>query len=139
MSSDLAPRPDGSVPAPADGDNRYKAVQAKLGTLGRVLEDAGLGLEELEASVRKNAQRADDAARDVAHAGLDPQFVELTTNVGTALGGAGRQVKKLIDTAQETADLTHDTKRTHSKLYGALDDLRSNRRERTPKPGFFNR
>lgn len=139
MSSDLAPRPSGAAPAVADGDNRYKAVQAKLDTLGRALDDAGLGLEELVRSVRKNAKRAEDAARDVANAELDPKFVELTSNVGVALGGAGVQVKKLHDTAQETADLTYETKATHSKLYGALDDLRSNRRERTPKPGFFNR
>ncbi|MCZ7430117.1 conjugal transfer protein TraB [Streptomyces sp. WMMC1477] len=138
MSSELAPRPSGAVPAPADGDNRYKAVQAKLKTLGRALDDAGLGLEELLRSVRRNTKRAEDAARDVANAELDPKFVELTDNVGVALGGAGVQVKKLHDTAQETADLTHQTKRTHSKLYGALDDIRSNRRERTPKPGFFN-
>ncbi|MGD9482868.1 conjugal transfer protein TraB [Streptomyces sp. TRM70308] len=139
MSSDLSPRPVGAVPAPADGDNRYKAVQAKLDSLGRALEDAGLGLEELVRSVRRNAKRAEDAARDVEGAGLDPKFVELTSNVGVALGIAGVQVERLHDTAQETADLAHETKRTHSKLYGALDDIRSGRRERTPRPGFFNR
>ncbi|MFD3666473.1 conjugal transfer protein TraB, partial [Streptomyces sp. NPDC058659] len=135
----LAPRPSAAAPAVADGDNRYKAVQAKLDALGRALDDAGLGLEELVRSVRRNAKRAEDAARDVDNAELDPKFVELTSNVGVALGGAGVQVKKLYETAQETADLTHETKRTHSKLYGALDDIRSNRREKTPRPGFFNR
>ncbi|GAB1340855.1 conjugal transfer protein TraB [Streptomyces sp. E-15] len=139
MSSDLAPRPSGAAPAVADGDNRYKAVQAKLDALGRALDDAGLGLEELVRSVRKNAKRAEDAARDVDNAELDPKFVELTSNVGVALGGAGVQVKKLSETAQETADLTYETKRTHSRLYGALDDIRSNRREKTPRAGFFNR
>ncbi|MFF8960796.1 conjugal transfer protein TraB [Streptomyces sp. NPDC014894] len=139
MTSDLEPRHTGAAPVPADGDNRYKAVQAKLDALGRALDDAGLGLEELVRSVRRNAKRAEDAARDVANAGLDPRFVELTGNVGVALGGAGAQVKKLHDTAQETADLTHETRRTHSRLYGALDDIRSNRREKTPRPGFFNR
>lgn len=138
MSSDLVPRPSAAAPAVADGDNRYKAVQAKLDALGRALDDAGLGLEELVRSVRRNAKRAEDAARDIDNAELDPKFVELTSNVGVALGGAGVQVKKLYETAQETADLTHETKRTHSKLYGALDDIRSNRREKTPRPGFFN-
>ncbi|NJP74141.1 conjugal transfer protein TraB [Streptomyces sp. C1-2] len=139
MSSELTPQATGAAPAPADGDNRYKAVQAKLDTLGRALDDVGLGLEELMRSIKKNAKRAEDAARDVANADLDPKFVELTSNVAVALGGAGVQVKKLHDTAQETADLTHEAKRTHSKLYGVLDDIRSNRREKTPKPGFFNR
>ncbi|MFJ3637630.1 conjugal transfer protein TraB [Streptomyces sp. NPDC090112] len=139
MSSELAARPGGAAPAVVDGDNRYKAVQAKLDALGRALDDAGLGLEELVRSIRKNAKRAEDAARDVDNAELDPRFVKLTSNVGVALGGAGVQVKKLYETAQETADLTHETRRTHSKLYGALDDIRSNRREKTPRPGFFNR
>ncbi|MFC4506129.1 MULTISPECIES: conjugal transfer protein TraB [Streptomyces] len=139
MSSDLAPSGASPVPAPADDDNRYKAVQAKLMTLGSALDDAGLELESLVRSVKANAERAQDVARDIATAGLDAKFVDLTSNVSVALGGAAVQVKKLADTAQETADLTHRSRRTHSKLYGALDDLRSNRREKTPKPGFFER
>jgi hypothetical protein len=129
----------GKSAAVADDDNRYKAVQAKLAALGRALDDADQDLEALVRSTKANAARAEDAARDIAHAGLDPRFVELTSNVSVALGGAAVQVRKLQDTATETADLTHTTRATHSKLYGALDDLRSNRRERTPRPGFFVR
>ncbi|MFF7189646.1 conjugal transfer protein TraB [Streptomyces sp. NPDC008222] len=139
MSSDLAPSGASPVPVPADDDNRYKAVQAKLKTLASALDDAGLELEALVRSVKANAQRAQDVARDIGTAGLDAKFVELTSNVSVALGGAAVQVKKLSDTAQETADLTHQTRRKHSTLYGALDEIRSNRREKTPKPGFFNR
>jgi DNA repair ATPase RecN len=137
--SDIVPRPAAAAPAPADGDNRFKAVQAKLASLARALDDAGLDLEALVRSTKANAGRAEDAARDIANAGLDPRFVELTSNVSVALGGAAVQVRKLQDTAQETADLTHQTRATHSKLYQGLDDLRSNRREKTPKPGFFVR
>jgi hypothetical protein len=137
--SDLVPRAGAGAPAPADGDNRYKAVQAKLAALGRALDDAGVDLEALVRSVQRNAKRAEDVASDIANAGLDPKFVELTSNVSVALGGAAVQVRKLADTAAETADLTHQTRSTHSKLYGALDDIRSNRREKTPKPGFFVR
>jgi len=137
--SDIVPRAASPAPAPADGDNRFKAVQAKLASLGRALDDAGVDLEALVRSTRANAGRAEDAARDIATAGLDPRFVELTSNVSVALGGAAVQVRKLADTAQETADLTHQTRSTHSKLYRGLDELRSNRREKTPKPGFFVR
>jgi hypothetical protein len=137
--SDLAPSGGGAAPAPADDDNRYKAVQAKLMSLGRALDDAGLELEALVRSVKANAERAQDVARDIATAGLDAKFVDLTSNVSVALGGAAVQVKKLADTSQETADLTHQTRRKHSTLYGALDEIRSNRREKTPRPGFFNR
>ncbi|MFF0087816.1 conjugal transfer protein TraB [Streptomyces canus] len=139
MSSDLAPRASGAAPAPADGDNRYKAVQAKLLKLGKAMDDATLELESLRRSMQANATRTEGVARHIANADLDVKFVELTNNVSLALGGAAIQVRKLHDTAQETVDLTYETKRTHSKLYGALDDIRSNRREKTPKPAFFNR
>ncbi|GGN41267.1 conjugal transfer protein TraB [Streptomyces fuscichromogenes] len=139
MSSDLAPSGAGPAPVPADDDNRYKAVQAKLGALARALDGAGLELESLVRSVGGNAKHAEDVARDIANAGLDPKFVALTNNVSAALNGAATQVEKLDDTAQETIDLTHKSRATHSRLYGALDELRSNRREKTPKPGFFNR
>ncbi|GGU61013.1 conjugal transfer protein TraB [Streptomyces lavendofoliae] len=137
--SDLTPRSTTAAPAPADGDNRYKAVQAKLDKLGKAMDDAGLELESLLRSMQANAGDAGDMAQDIANAHLDPKFVALTNAVEAALVGAAREVRTLSDTAQETADLTHQTRRTHAKLYGALDDIRSGRRERTPKPGFFNR
>ncbi|WP_225638125.1 conjugal transfer protein TraB [Streptomyces solaniscabiei] len=139
MSSDLTPRNTSAAPAVADGDNRYKAVQAKLDKLGKAMSDATVELEALQRSMQANARHTDGVATDIANAGLDRRFVVLTTNVATALDGAARQVRTLTDTAQETADLTHQTRRTHAKLYGALDAIRSGRRERTPKPGFFNR
>ncbi|MDX3538060.1 conjugal transfer protein TraB [Streptomyces sp. MB09-01] len=139
MSSNLAPRSSGAAPAVADGDNRYKAVQAKLNKLGKAMDDATLELEGLQRSMQANADHTDDVDLAIENAGLDPKFITLTSNVATALVGAAREVRRLSDTAQETADLTHETRRTHSKLYGALDDIRSNRPEKTPRPGFFNR
>ncbi|MEU8892936.1 conjugal transfer protein TraB [Streptomyces sp. NPDC048442] len=139
MMSDLASRPGGEAPALADDDNRYKAVQNKLDKLGKAMDDATLELESLRRSMYANATRTEDVARDIENAGLDGQFVEVTNLVAVALGGAAVEVKRLHDTAQETAGLTHKTKSTHSKLYGALDDIRSNRREKTPRPGFFDR
>lgn len=139
MSSDLASRSSSAAPAVADDDNRYKAVQAKLDKLGKAMDDATLELEGLRRSMQANAKHTDSVATDIENADLDPKFVSLTANVATALIGAAREVRTLSDTAQETADLTHETQRTHSKLYGALDDIRSNRREKTPRPGFFDR
>ncbi|MER6241527.1 conjugal transfer protein TraB [Streptomyces clavifer] len=137
--SDLVPRPVGAAPAPADGDNRYKAVQNKLEKLGGAMDDATLELEGLRRSMQANATRAENVAGDIENAGLDGRFVEVTNLVSVALGGAAIEVRRLHGTAQETADLTHETRATHSRLYGALDDIRSNRREKTPRPGFFNR
>ncbi|MGW6016339.1 conjugal transfer protein TraB [Streptomyces sp. NPDC055210] len=139
MSSELAPRTGGGSPAPADGDNRYKAVQRKLLDLSRAMDDAAFDLSMLRHVMRANARVTEDTARDIADAGLDVKFVELTNLVAVSLGGAAVEVAKLHDSAQETADLTHETQRSHAKLYGALDDIRSNRREKTPRPAFFNR
>lgn len=139
MSGDLVPRPADAAAVRPDGDNRYKEVQAKLRKLAAAMDDATIGLEELERSMRNNASRARGVAQDIENADLDPRFVRMTGLVASALGGAGYQVRKLRRTAQETADLAHRTRRRHSKLYGALDTIRSNRREKTPKPGFFNR
>ncbi|MFC0602254.1 conjugal transfer protein TraB [Streptomyces palmae] len=138
MSSDLAPR-SSAAPVPTNDDNRYKAVQSKLNKFGKALDIAILELESLSGSMQANAARTDDVATDIENAGLDPKFVALTSNVAVALTGAARHVRKLTQIAQETVDLTHQTRHTHAKLYRGLDDVRSNRSEKTPKPGFFNR
>ncbi|MFD5891113.1 conjugal transfer protein TraB [Streptomyces sp. NPDC060334] len=137
--SDLTLGGAGMAAAPADGGNRYKSVQSKLEKLGKAMDDAGLELEALRRSMKGNAAHTHDVAGDIENADLDAKFVVMTNLVSVALGGAAVEVKRLCDSAQETADRTWEAKRTHSRLYGALDDIRSNRPEKTPRPGFFNR
>ncbi|MEU5255113.1 conjugal transfer protein TraB [Streptomyces longwoodensis] len=137
MSTEPEPRPETAVVA--DDDNRYKAVQAKLLMLSKALDDATLDLVSLWRSMQANAKHTDGVATDIENADLDAKYVALTHNVATALDGAAREVKTLSETAQETTDLAHESRRTHATLYGALDDIRSSRREKTPKPGFFDR
>ncbi|MFJ9855285.1 conjugal transfer protein TraB [Streptomyces sp. NPDC101150] len=135
--SSLTPRPDGGAATPTDSDNRYKAVQHKLKALGRATDLAGNELGALLGGMRMNAQRAQGLAVDIANAELDRKFVEMTNQVSVALGGAAVQMHKLHESAQEVSGLAYDTRRTHARLYEGLDDIRSSRRERTPKPGFF--
>lgn len=123
--------------APTDGDHRYKSVQNKLKTLGTAMDMAGNELEALLRGMRTNAQRAEDLAVAIANAELDRKFVEMTNQVSVALGGAAAEIRKLHETAQEVSGLAHDARRTHGRLYEGLDDVRSGRKERTPKPGFF--
>ncbi|MGP3633849.1 conjugal transfer protein TraB [Streptomyces sp. 24-1644] len=137
--SDLAPTTGGGAAAKTDGDNRYKAVQNKLKTLATAMDLAAGELEALLLSMRTNAQRSEGLAVDIANAELDRKFIEMTNQVSVALGGAAVEVKKLHETAQEVSGLAHDTRRTHARLYEGLDDLRSSRPERTPKPGFLVR
>ncbi|KNE83378.1 conjugal transfer protein TraB [Streptomyces xinghaiensis] len=135
--SDLAPHDSSAAPARADADNRYKAVQAKLKKLSTALTGAAVDLEHLRRDMRANADRTERVAEDIDRAELDTKFVDLTHHVAAALHGAAAQLRTLHDTAQETADLTHQARRTHAQRYGALDDIRSTRPERTPKPGFL--
>jgi hypothetical protein len=135
--SDLAPHTGGGAAAQTDGDNRYKAVQQKLKTLGTAMDLASNELEALLRGMRMNAQRAEGLAVDIANAELDRKFIEMTNQVSIALGGAAVEVKKLHETAQEVSGLAHDARRTHARLYEGLDTVRSGRKERTPKPGFF--
>ncbi|MGW6744845.1 conjugal transfer protein TraB [Streptomyces sp. NPDC055025] len=136
--SDPAPTTGGAA-AKTDGDNRYKAVQQKLKTLATAMDLASNELEALLRSMRTNARRSEGLAVDIANAELDRKFIAMTNQVSVALGGAAVEVTKLHETAQEVSGLAQDTRRTHARLYEGLDDIRSSRPERTPKPGFFAR
>ncbi|GHH55567.1 conjugal transfer protein TraB [Streptomyces candidus] len=137
--SDLAPTTGGGAAARTDGDNRYKAVQQKLKALGRAMDLATNELQTLQRDMETNARRSEGLAVDIANAELDRTHIEMTNQVSVALGGAAIEVKKLHETAQEVSGQAHDTRRTHARLYEGLDDIRSSRKERTPKPGFFVR
>lgn len=125
--SDLIPRTGSAAPAPADDDNRYKAVQAKLDKLGTAMDDLARDLEALRRRMKANTARAERVADDIAGADLDATFVQLTNEVAAALGGAAAKVTRLGAAAQEVGAQTHQAKHTHSTLYGALDDIRSGR------------
>ncbi|MES5824875.1 conjugal transfer protein TraB [Streptomyces sp. RG80] len=123
--------------AQTDDANHFKAVQQKLKKLNRAMDLASNELELLLRGMRTNAQRAERLAVDIANAELDRKFIEMTSQVSVALGGAAVEVKKLHETAQEVSGLANDARRTHARLYEGLDTIRSGRRERTPRPGFF--
>ncbi|MEU3855033.1 conjugal transfer protein TraB [Streptomyces sp. NPDC029554] len=120
-----------------DDGNHFKAVQQKLKRLGTAMDMSKIELETLLRGMRMNAQRSEGLAAAIANAELDPKFVEMTNQVSLALGGAAVEVRKLHETAEEVSSLAHDARRTHARLYEGLDTVRSGRKERTPKPGFF--
>lgn len=136
--SDLVPRPTHPA-APADGDHRYKSVQHKLKTLTQALDGAGSELGVLVRMMGGTADHALALADDIAHAQLDTKFVEMTSAVHAALLGAGTEVGILQAMAEDVAGEAGDTRRTHARAYERLDEVRSNRPERTPKPGFLIR
>ncbi|MEV7177750.1 conjugal transfer protein TraB [Kitasatospora sp. NPDC093679] len=127
------------VPAPTDGDNRFKAVQQKLKAFSGALDGATGRLEALRRRMRATADRASTLAGHIADADLDPVFVEMTNAVATALDGAALATGRLHESAQAVSADASDTQRTHARMYEALDQIRSGRKHRTPKPGFFAR
>ncbi|MET8955488.1 conjugal transfer protein TraB [Streptomyces sp. NPDC004533] len=138
MSGELAPR-NSNAAAPTDGDNRYKAVQHKLKTLASAMDQACGDLLRLQISMQANANRSEELARDIAHAELDPMFVEMQNAVSIALGGAAVEVRRLNEMANEVVGLTEQARATHSRFYQGLDEVRSSRPHKTPRPGFLVR
>ncbi|MFF9011187.1 conjugal transfer protein TraB [Streptomyces goshikiensis] len=138
MSNSLVPRPSGAA-APADGDSRFKSVQRKLKTLGDAVDTASGELEALQNRMRRRAAAASSVADAIANAHLDKKFVEMTHAVSSALSGAAVEVNSLREAAEDVVSLAREARRTHARLYEGLDDVRSGRKERTPKPGFFVR
>ncbi|MFD7961308.1 conjugal transfer protein TraB [Streptomyces zaomyceticus] len=118
-------------------DNGYKATQANLDKLSKALDDKGVELEVLLRRMKANAKKAEDTAQAIEAADLDPRFVELTFAVSTALGGAAVHIQRLAEDAVEGAAHSRVVQNSHATLYGQLDEIRSGRREKTPKAGFF--
>ncbi|WP_329453181.1 conjugal transfer protein TraB (plasmid) [Streptomyces sp. NBC_01724] len=129
----------GKAVALSDGDNRFKSVQNRLNTLAKAMDAAAVELEGMRREMNACADRSESAAVDIANAGLDKKCVEVQNLASVALGGAAVEIRKLVQTADEVSGLTDETKRVHDRLYGLLDERRSSRRQKTPKPGFLTR
>ncbi|MFF4709283.1 conjugal transfer protein TraB [Streptomyces sp. NPDC001297] len=127
----------GPVPA-EDGGNRYQAVQDKLTALSQALDSADSELTRLQLDMRLHAKESEILAAHIGNADLDPVFVEMQNAVSLALGGAQVAVGNLVAAARDVAARAADTKTTHARLYEGLERVRSGRRYRTPKPGFFD-
>lgn len=130
MSGELELRTTGA-------DHTYKNVQRQLKLFAAVLDEAVVDLEGLRRSMQGNASRTYGRATAIENAGLDPRFVEMTNAVSVALGGAAVHVRRAGKATSDAAAQAHQVQARHARLYSGLDEVRSGRRERTPKPGFF--
>lgn len=123
----------------SDGDHSFTALQKKLAALHRLLDDAAEQLGMLKHDVGAHAKVLTATADAVAHAELDAKFADMTGDVAAAFAAGVQGAQRLEARSQETADAVNAAKRTHARLYGGLDEIRTSRRERTPKPGFLTR
>ncbi|EDY49045.1 hypothetical protein [Streptomyces clavuligerus] len=128
-----------SVPYPiaSAGASPYQAFQQALRNVDRELSTMADDLAVVERAMRRDAQAVEGTAEAIARAGLDDRFVRMTQEVAILLGGTARGLGLFQQAAQEAADDTAATARLHTSLYGRLDEIRSGRKEKTPKPGFF--
>lgn len=137
MSSELLP--SGKNALLQTDDHSYEALQAKL----RFLSDAlTIAAEDVRAFHQRMKQRGDNAmywADLIDHANLAPRHVEMTRAVGIAFTSAAKHYNNLSAKAQYNATRAWSAQRKHAASYGRLDEVRRNRREPTPAPGFFTR
>ncbi|MFB8415333.1 conjugal transfer protein TraB [Streptomyces albidoflavus] len=155
--SDLTPR-SAPAPAPARGastlkgaggglrgtsavwdDNRYAAVQQRLKDLAATMDAISASLLHSAKRMKENSEEAASTAAAIARADLDGVFIDLTEETGSALATAHKAMKKAARSSQSLAVKAHQAQTDHQRMYQPLDQVRSGRRYRTPKPGFFNR
>lgn len=137
MSSELALPQNKGLAESEGGGNGYSGLQRKLDALTKALDAAHGDLEHLVEQASTNANTASAAASLLEAADGDPRYVERTGAVATALTGATKATVELRDLAGELAAKAAKGARTHQQKYGALHDVRSRRRTKTPKPGFL--
>ncbi|MFJ8800950.1 conjugal transfer protein TraB [Streptomyces sp. NPDC102487] len=128
-----------SAPASAGGDSNYNRLQQRLKGFAEDMDMAKTLLDQLSTRIRMNASRAHDVASKAADTEFDKQPVALASAVSVALGGMGVDVKRLTEQASKVFAKAADAQTTHQRLYESLHHVRSRRKERTPKPGAFNR
>ncbi|MYX48646.1 conjugal transfer protein TraB [Streptomyces sp. SID8385] len=120
-------------------DNRYAAVQQRLKDLAATMDAVSASLLHSAKRMKQNGEEAASTADAIARADLDGAFVELTEETSSALATAHKAMKKTARSSQSLAVKAHQAQTLHQRMYQPLDEVRSGRRHRTPKPGFFSR
>ncbi|MFD9057545.1 conjugal transfer protein TraB [Streptomyces albidoflavus] len=120
-------------------DNRYAAVQQRLKDLAATMDAISDSLLHSAKRMKENSEEAASTAAAIARADLDGVFVDLTEETSSALATAHKAMKKTARSSQSLAVKAHQAQTLHQRMYQPLDQVRSGRRHRTPKPGFFSR
>ncbi|WP_327419658.1 conjugal transfer protein TraB [Streptomyces sp. NBC_01233] len=120
------------------GDNSYAGLQRKLKTFAVALETASEALGKIQKDMRDHASLATATATQLGEAGGDERYVDLTDTVATLLGEAATQTQRTKSAADTGAAAARAAADTHRAKYGALDEIRTSRTTKTPKPGFFS-
>ncbi|MFZ3476092.1 hypothetical protein ACODT4_44685 [Streptomyces sp. 2.9] len=118
-------------------NNSYAGLQHKMKALALALETASDALSKIRLDMKDHAALATATATELGEADGDGKYVDLTDRVATLLGEAATQVRRTQSAADDGAAAARAVAGAHRAKYGALDEIRTSRTTKTPKPGFF--
>ncbi|WP_329564549.1 conjugal transfer protein TraB (plasmid) [Streptomyces uncialis] len=121
----------------SEASSTYEGLQRALRTCAKALDAAAEDLAEVTRRMKAHAGDAEALAQGLEDAGGDARYVEMTSAVAAALGGAARQCLRVQDTARSAATHAQSAAAEHRRRYGGLHEVRTSRRTATPRPGFF--
>lgn len=121
------------------GEAHYTALQRRLAAFADDVTRLQALLADLHKHIAANADHASDISRRAAESDYDSKPVELAKAVSIALGGTSNDARTLTEMAGKIATKAENARATHQRLYERLHTVRSQRTERTPKPGAFTR
>ena len=133
---EITPAASGA-PASAGGQSKYRATQQKLKAITQDMDQFKRLMEQLQQRIEAAAERAKSASARAHDSEFDAIPVGLATAVAIALRGMGQDAGIIVQMSGKVTGKADEAQRTHQRLYERLDNVRSRRTARTPKPGAF--
>ncbi|MFH8620135.1 hypothetical protein ACH4E8_34345 [Streptomyces sp. NPDC017979] len=119
-------------------DTSYTTLQRTLRTIAAAMENACDALADVQAVMKGNALFAAETAGLLDDADGDARYVEMTSAISTLLWGVVIDTRQTRDAAADVGSTAQEAAARHKSKYGPLDELRTTRSTKTPKPGFFD-
>ncbi|GAA3384469.1 conjugal transfer protein TraB [Streptomyces racemochromogenes] len=117
--------------------NNYRAVQRKLHIFTQAMDAASSELSVVVRRMYQHAKTVSATADQLGDADGDEKYVDLTNLVAQALTEAAVATARTRNAAMEAAEASKAARESHRNKYAALDDVRTTRTTKTPKPGFW--
>ncbi|RZD62889.1 conjugal transfer protein TraB [Streptomyces albidoflavus] len=115
----------------------YSSVQRQLRILAKDMDNAAEDLAVMRRSMKADAGYATITAQELGEADGSDHYVELTVEVSSQLDEAVTEVRAVQGAAEDGASAARAAARVHRRKYSELHEIRTARKGKTPKPGFF--
>lgn len=117
--------------------NDYASLQRKLRLFAAAMDAGCEALAKVQLDMKLKASLASVRAQQLDDADGDEKYVDLTSSVSTMLSGAAVATQRTRAAGEEAARAARHAAAAHRAKYGGLHGIRSSRKTKTPKPGFF--